>query len=124
MRKVLLIAVWVVACSASTHKQGLTGLKRELSQAQRELSMAQMRVLELEEAIAYQEVARIEHQIQKIVTEETTKLLHSREERLAFFHDQRETLVNVIRSYPTCAPRAQEVLDQILTLITQVSDEE
>ncbi len=51
------------------------------------------------------------------------KLLYSREQYLSFFSDQRETLAAIIHNHPVCATHPQAVLDQILTLITHISDE-
>ncbi len=101
---------------------GLPELKRDLSHAQTELTHAQSRVLRLEEAIAEKEVQRIREQLEKIEEGQLAALLHSQEEVLAYFYDQRETLSTIIRSHPTCSHHAQEVMDQILTLITHLSD--
>jgi len=121
----IMLAVWLTSCAAKpvSYRSGLTELKRELNHAQIELSNAQSRVMKLEEAIAQKEIKRIEEQIGKIGEGEMIALLHSREQRLAFFSDQRETLSTIIHNHPVCAIRAQDVLDQILTLITHISDE-
>ncbi|MCC5831847.1 MAG: hypothetical protein JJU12_02245 [Chlamydiales bacterium] len=103
--------------------RGLNELKRELASAQKELVQAQDRVSQLEEAVAQKEIQRIRDQVAKLEEGQLAAILHSREQRLSFFHDQRETLSTIIRSYPTCALQAQAVLDQILTMITHLSDD-
>lgn len=123
---IVMLAAGCMLCGAKgsmSSRRGLGELKRELAQAQKELSRTQTRINQLEEAIAQKEIQRIQEQIGKIEMQELTKLLQSREERLAFFSDQRETLSTIIRNHPICALEAQAVLDQILTLITHISDE-
>lgn len=102
---------------------GINELKRELAIAQKEWAQAQARVAQLEEAIAQKEIQRIQEQIAKLEEGQLAALLHSRDQRLAFFYDQRETLSAIIRNHPMCALQAQAVLDQILTLITNLSDD-
>lgn len=119
----LLVGLGLCAARPVSTRCGLNELKRELTLAQRELSQAQARVSQLEEAIAQKEIQRIQDQISKLEEGQLAALLHSREQRLAFFSDQRETLSAIIRKHPICAIQAQAVLDQILTLITHISDE-
>lgn len=127
MRRFLLILViGLIPCAAKAsifENRDVTNLKRDLSKAQRELEVARTRVQKLEEAIAQQEIKRIGKEIEKIETNDATTLLHSQEQRLAFFSDQRQTLSDIIQNYPGCALQAQAVLDQILTFITHISDE-
>lgn len=104
-------------------KQSLSKLKRDLVKAQRDLIMAQNRVKKLEEAVAHEEIKQIEKELGRVDLEKLSKLFHSREGRLAFFADQRETLATIIHNHPACAYEAQNVLDQILILITHISDE-
>ncbi len=118
---ILFIFVLVFTCSARP-PHSVSDLKRELDKAQKELSVAQKRVKKLEEAIAYQEIQQIEDEIKKVDAADAATLLQSRELRLAFFSTQRETLATIIHDHPVCAVKAQAVLDQILTLITHVSD--
>lgn len=122
----LIIAIGLTSCAAKapvSYKHGLTELKHDLSKAEKELSVAQKRVMKLEEAIALHEIRRIENEIGKIAAEEMAELLRTRKQRLAFFSNQRETLATIIHKYPECAFQAQAVLDEILTLITHISDE-
>ncbi|MCH9626958.1 MAG: hypothetical protein S4CHLAM2_05900 [Chlamydiales bacterium] len=115
------ILVLVFTCSARP-PHCISDLKRELCKAQKELATAESRVRKLEEAIAYQEIQQIEDEIKQVKATDAAMLLQSRELRLAFFSAQRETLATIIHDHPVCAVKAQAVLDQILTLITHVSD--
>lgn len=102
--------------------QSLNHLKRELDEANKEVQRHTERVRQLEEAIARKEISRIQQEVNEVKKSDPGKLFLSTKESLAFFYQQREILGRIIRKYPTCRNEAQEVLDQILTLITEISD--
>jgi hypothetical protein len=118
----LLIGCAAQRYSASSRSQ-IIDMKDELAMAQKKLLQQRAYVESLEEKIAKNEIALIQKEISQIQMHETAKKMLSPEEWLAFFYQQRETLNHIIKSCPACRSEAQEVLDQILTLITQLSDQ-
>jgi len=105
------------------HQDNLNTMKGELVRAQQKLQKQQVFVMSLEEQIARYEIAMIQKEINQINIQEVAKKILSHDARVAFFAQQRETLDHIIRSYPACRIEAQVVLDRILTMITQLSDQ-
>ncbi len=75
------------------------------------------RIVALEIEIAKQEIASIRQLVEKFDQKKNINLS-------APFSTQREKLASIIQNTPQCAVEAQGVLDQILALITQLSDAE
>jgi len=96
-------------------------MKEELIHAQHKLQKQKIYVNQLEEEIAFHEIELIQKEIGRVNQQEVSRQLLSHEQWLSFFFQQREILNQIIRDHPTCRLSAQEVLDQILTLITQLS---
>lgn len=107
-------------CSAKSH-HSLLEMKEELIHAQHKLQKQKIYVNQLEEEIAFHEIELIQKEIGRVNQQEVSRQLLSHEQWLSFFFQQREILNQIIRDHPTCRLSAQEVLDQILTLITQLS---
>jgi len=105
------------------YRNELAEMKKELALAQKKLLRQKAYVQQLEEEIARNEIALIQKEINQIDKHEIAKQILSQEQWLSFFYQQRETLNRIIRNNPTCRLEAQEVLDKILTLITQISDQ-
>lgn len=102
----------------------LSEMKQELVLAQKKLSQQKAYIERLEEEIARNEIAMIQKEIVQVNKHETAKQMLNHEQWLSFFYQQRETLNQIIQSHPACSGEAQEVLDQILTLITQLGDQD
>lgn len=101
----------------------LAEMKRELATAYNKLAKQKTYIDQLEEAIARHEIELIQKEVQTLDRQATIKQFLSDEQWLAFFYQQRETLSQIIRDNRACRKEAQAVLDQILTLITQLSDQ-
>ncbi len=127
MRKVFLICLLLTGCAAQkcpeAYRNEISEMKQELVLAQKKLMKQQTFVEQLEEEIARNEIELIQKEISQVNKQEAAKQLLSHEQWLAFFYQQREILNQIIHNNPTCRLVAQEVLDQILTLITQLSDQ-
>ena len=100
----------------------LAEMKKELVIAQKKLQKQQTYVEQLEEEIAHLEIAIIQKELAQVNKEESSLLTLSHEQWLALFGQQREILGQIIRNNPACREEAQKVLDQILCLITLISD--
>lgn len=122
-RIIIFSLAFIVGLTSFGCKGSLSSLKRDLKRAQKELHETQARIKQLQEAIAFQEIERIKGEIEKIEPKQLAQTLLTHEQCMNFFSEQREKLVTIIHCHPGCAARAQELLDQILTLITQISDE-
>lgn len=105
MKSLLLLIIFLGSKTGA-----LTDLKKELTHAKKELTRLQSRVLLLEETIAQKEIQRIEEEIAN--------------GSFLDFSSQRELLTSIIDQHPSCAFQAQIVLNQILMLITQMSDKD
>lgn len=126
MRKIVLLSLLFLCCGAKKPSEecrnGLVEMKKELAQAQKKLQQQQAYVERLEEEIARCEIVLIQQEISHVNKYENAKQILSDDETLAFFRQQRETLNRIIWNNPSCRREAQTVLDEILTLITQLGD--
>lgn len=102
--------------------RAIEAMKHELLSAQKKLAQQQAYIAQLEEEIAWQEIASIQWEIDQVNQTRKSQLSLSHQEWLALFQQQREVLGKIIRSYPACRLKAQEVLDEILLLTTELSD--
>ncbi len=121
MKKALLLALLVLTCAATRQDSHLSEMKEELKSAQKKLVQQKAHVEHLQEEIARHEIALIQKEIALVDT--VALQILSEDEWFTFFKQQREILNRIIRSNLSCSAHAQEVLDKILTLITQVSDQ-
>lgn len=123
MIQILSLAFFLATCVSQKYPEEnfLGEMKRELAIAYNKLAKQKSYIDQLEEAIARHEIELIQKEI-GTVDRKSTQLL-SDEQWLAFFYQQRETLSQIIRDNRACRKEAQAVLDQILTLITQLSDQ-
>lgn len=119
--KWFLLSLLLTGCNYG-HQKNLAGLSMDLESAKSNLQNAYQKVVLLEEAIAKNEIERIAKEIEQIEKLGSQTSLLTREQRLAFFHEQREVLGKIINNHTACSERAQTVLDHILTLITNFSD--
>lgn len=103
--------------------KGLKEMKEEYARAQKKLEKEQAYVYQLEKEIATLEIEQIQKEISQLIKESVVTHELTHEQRLALFCHQREILGGIIRNHPACRHHAQEVLDQILSLITQLSNE-
>ena len=119
--KWLLLSLFVAACNRGQY-QNLSELRNELDTAKERLTSAHAHVINLEEEIAKREIAKIRMEVEQIQGEEPQQTSLTREERLAFFTEQREILAQIIKGNLSCSTDAQTVLNQILTYITEMGD--
>lgn len=105
------------------NKRGLIEMKQEHAHAQKKLERQRAYVDQLEKEIATLEIEQIQEEISQLNKESVTTHELTHEQSLALFCHQREILGGIIRNHPACRVHAQEVLDQILSLITQISNE-
>lgn len=120
--KWILLALIVAGCSSLRPYDSLTELKSALDTAQGDLATARQKVEELEKQIAQAEISRIQYEIQEFQNNALANLSLSSKEKHSFFSEQREILARIIRNHSNYATDAQQLLDQILTFITEMSD--
>lgn len=127
MKRTALVFLLLSGCAAQKCPQPcwkeISEMKQELALAQNKLQTQRTYITQLEEEIARQEIAVIQKEIGQVNKQEAAKQMLTHEEWLGFFYHQREILNEIIRSDLSCRSDAQEVLDQILILITQLSDQ-
>jgi hypothetical protein len=127
MKNSLFILLFVLSVAAQkypeTCRKELNDMKQELNVAKKKLLQQKAFVEHLEEETARLEIELIQSEINQVNQQEVAKQMLSNEQWLMFFYQQRETLNRIIRNNPTCRLEAQAVLDQILTLITRLSDQ-
>ena len=125
--KILLIVFSLTCIAAQKHpetfRSDLIAMKDELALAKKKLLQQQAYIESLEVQIARNEIDLIQKEIGQVNKHEAAKKMLSHDEWLAFFYQQREILDHIIRNQPICRLEAQSVLDQILILITQISDQ-
>jgi predicted RNase H-like nuclease (RuvC/YqgF family) len=121
MKYSLFIFLFLILVGFVTNRRDLGDLKNELAQAQKKLEQQKIHIASLEEEIARLEIEKIQKELNQISKQEAKKSL-AHDQWLALFSHQRDILDKIIRSTPTYRSEAQAVLDQILTLITQLSD--
>ncbi len=117
--------MWIVfpfalsACGGSFEAghAATNALEERLQWARKKEEELRQQVMNLEIALARQEICHIRQEVD-LVCHETN--VDSTDPQLK---KQREKLTSIIQNTPSCAPEAQEVLDQILALITQRSNE-
>ncbi|MFN0065847.1 MAG: hypothetical protein ACKVOH_06390 [Chlamydiales bacterium] len=115
LRIILPLVLLLALLSLSPQKNTLDEMKRDLTVAEKELAKAHNRVLHLRETIATKEIERIEQDIKKEYKD--------RLEELDFLDLQRKNLSSIMNEVPSCITDAQVVLDQILTKITDLKEE-
>src|SRR5262245_54229693 len=123
MRKVLIVCLILSGCAAQKCPEAcqddISEMKQERALAQKKLIKQKDYVEKLQEEIARKEIALIRKEISQADQHDLAKRILSHER----FYQQREVLNQIIRDNPTCRAEAQEVLDKILTLITQLSEQ-
>lgn len=97
--------------------KSITILEKKLQDEKTRQSDSERKIMSLQIAIARQEIALIQEEISMM--NESPSLLQEKEH----FALEREKLVEIIQNNPSCASDAQNVLDQILALITRLSNE-
>lgn len=121
-----LLLILCLLCSAVGHShnshQVLAEMKKELAQAQKKLIHQKAYVEQLEQEIAHKEIERIQKELEDVNREEMIQQTLSHEQWFSFFDQQREILGQIIRNHPKWRSEALAVLDQILELITELSD--
>lgn len=126
MKKILLFSLFLSSCTAHTFSEKysgeLTQMKQDIVKAKKTLERQQAYVDNLEDKLARHEINLIKKEIRDMDKKEIAKELLTPEQWSAFFFPQREILSQIIHDKPGCRAEAQELLDQILTLITQLSD--
>ena len=99
-------------------------LQVELTKAKKELVKAEKRVHLLEEKLARSQIREIEKALHASRREEASLVEQvTCDSVYALFHDERTLLAEIIQKVPSCSEEAQKVLDEILTLITALSDQ-
>lgn len=117
MRKIIPFFIILYGCnSTSISLQPSALLETRLVEAKKRKIELEKKVSQLETALAKSEIARIQKQIVLFDLTQTSF------EKNNQFAAEREKLVAIIQNNPFCAEEAQKVLDQILSLITQLSN--
>jgi hypothetical protein len=106
----------------STHDHATDELQGELKRANKELKQVESRVRHLQEKLAAQQIKFIQREIELFKGQIDALDLASEEKTLSLFHEERALLAEIIQKVPMHALEAQHVLDQILSLITLLSD--
>ena len=95
-------------------RSSLNDMKKDLRLAEKELQLAHTRVLHLRETLAQKEITRIQRAVDEFEGND--------EELLDFLDLSRKNISSIMNEVPCCIARAQEVLDVILTAITDLKE--
>lgn len=104
------------------HDNDANELKNELKKASKELKQVELKVHQLQEKLAFQQIKVIQRELEYFKDEIDKIEVVSEEKMHALFHQERALLAEIIKKIPPCASEAQNVLDQILSVITLLSD--
>jgi len=109
---------------SSNHEIPMEQLKNELSRYKNELVLVQSRIALLEKKIAEKQMTCIKKRIDKVQQNMAFSFVPLTPDQTALlFQDERGQLVKIREEVPSCAPQAQAILDQILSLITKLGDQ-
>ena len=118
----LILFIFLIHQTAFAGHDVLLASKKGLAKAKKELQRQHDYVHNLEEQIAFKEIEEIQKEIAKVNRHEVAQTNLTHEQWLDFFYQQRKVLNRIIHHHPSCRTHAQKVLDEILTLITELSD--
>lgn len=132
IRYSILLALSLAACQKSYIKEDLdsyksssdlTSLNVQLSQATADLQRLQQKISQLKEEIAFTQVSRIRRVVEAFASNISEQNRESKNQDLAsLFEDERRILDKIINENPTLSQAAQEALDEILIVITYLSN--
>lgn len=105
-----------------THDNDSCELQSELKKANKELAQVETKIHQLQERLAIQQIKVIQKEFDKSKEKLRSSDFASEEKTHSLFHEERLLLAEIIEKVPSCAHDAQHVLDQILSLITLLSD--
>lgn len=129
-RKIFYLLIAIVICGHLEAKSltqiftrgRLHVLNKELIDATENLERAQKKVTEIKESIAREEIVQIKYdlvQFQKEIALYSTKTL---DEKRHLFSEQRKMLASIRDTSDLHAKQAEDLLEQILGLITQLTN--